>query len=55
LGSGDDQCGGSVLPGSYLVDRINADRYYLILDAGVSGWVLAAGGQIAGACDSIAM
>ncbi len=38
-------------PGTYVVDAINNDRYLLLLNDGIAGWVANTGGQLLGACD----
>jgi hypothetical protein len=44
---------GTVPPGMYLIESAGGSGYYIVLDADHSGWVAAADGQIAGACQTL--
>lgn len=44
---------GTVPPGTYLIESAGSGGYYIVLDEGYSGWVAAADGQIAGACQTL--
>lgn len=41
-------------PGTYVVDAIENDRYLVLLDDGIAGWILSGEGQLIGACDVLA-
>ncbi len=41
----------TLLPGAYLIEAIDGDRYYMVLDDGTGGWVLSLGGELSGNCD----
>ncbi len=44
---------GTVPAGTYLIELTTGGQYYVVLDATTSGWVAAADGQTAGACDAL--
>ena len=43
----------TVPPGTYLIESAGGSAYYIVADADHSGWVAAADGQIAGACQTL--
>ncbi len=43
----------TVPAGTYLIESTTGDQHYIVVDETYSGWVAAAAGQIAGACDAL--